>query len=251
MAGFPGAVLHTIPLARFGGPVVGNAGATLAVRVGLRRSCSATTGVLAGGVALWYNGAPVDSGAQRDAGSRFSATVGGLQDDFFLRSDPPFSLSRDAGRSRTAVTLNVNSNLACPLRPFVTIGTWSMVLPGAGLSGAWSEQPTQRCTRTGVTVRCDVDATLFVFNPGSATAERSVVRVYLSDDDVLDPGDRLVEQGLRVGALAAGEGAEVSVHVRLHGEGASGKFLIGVVDATDVVAEANEANNVVASDPIP
>lgn len=202
-------------------------------------------------MALWYDGAPIDSGAQRDAGSRFSATIDGLTDDFFLPRDPAFSLSRDAGTGRTPATVSLDSSVACPLRPFTTAGTWTMTLPGAGLSGAWIAQPTQRCRGVGANAHCRVEARLCVFNPGTATAARSIAQVYLSDDMLLDAGDRMVERALHVHELDAGEDDEVKVGFHLRGETATGRFLIAVVDATDEVAEANEVNNVVVSAPIP
>jgi uncharacterized membrane protein len=126
-----------------------------------------------------------------------------------------------------------------------------MVLPGAGLSGEWSGQPTERCVGNGPGAHCDVRATLRVFNPGPATAGRSIAQVALSADEVLDAGDELVDPALRIRSLDAGESDEVGVHFRVDGESAAGRFLIAVVDATNAVAEANEANNVVVSAPIP
>ena len=249
--GFLGALLHTVPLARIGGPVAGNAGETLAIEVALRRSCSGPVTPVSGRVAFWYDGLPIDSGPQRDAGSRFTATVGGLPDDFFPRNSPPFALSRQAGDRSTSISVALDSTSLCPARPFTPVSTWTMVLPGPGLSGEWIAQPTQRCVGGGAGAHCDVSATLRVFNPGSTIAGRTIAQVYLSADEFLDAGDQLVEPALNVKKLDAGEGDEVGVRFRIDGGGAAGKFLIGVVDATDVVAEANEANNVVVSAPIP
>lgn len=87
----------------------------LSVRVG------ATSGHNSGTARLWYNGAAIDSGASRDAGSRFDATIAGSTSDYFLRS-PGFTLSTTAGSSRTSVDKLVSNSGG---NPWVAFGTWS------------------------------------------------------------------------------------------------------------------------------
>ena len=77
-----------------------------------------------GPVRLWFNGAAIDSGARRDAGSRFGATIDDETVDYFLRSG--FALSTTAGASRQYVDVNVDSRVACPSRPFTTFGVWTI-----------------------------------------------------------------------------------------------------------------------------
>jgi hypothetical protein len=75
--------------------------------------------------------------------------------------------------------------------------------------------------------------------------------VFLSEDQILDENDLLLEEGA-IGALQAGETKMRQVNVNLpDGTSASGMFGIAFVDATDVVPETNEENNIVVSDPIP
>jgi hypothetical protein len=106
-------------------------------------------------------------------------------------------------------------------------------------------------TETRYETRCNLAATLAVFNPGSETAERSILQVFLSLDETLDAGDQLVKEDHNVGPLGPGENEEFAIKFRLKGQSATGDFLIGVVDATTVVQELNENNNVIVSAPIP
>ena len=97
--------------------------AELQFRVSVRRTCSGG-GHNSGPVRLWFNGAAIDSGTRRDAGSRFGATIDDEAVDYFLRSG--FALSTTAGASRQYVDVNVDSRVACPGRPFTTFGVWTI-----------------------------------------------------------------------------------------------------------------------------
>jgi hypothetical protein len=125
-SGFNNAILNTIPLSLTGGPVLVGSGDALKIKVSARRTCFGT-GHVSGTPRLWHNGQAVDSGATRDAGSRFDATIGGTTSDYFLRSG--FALSTTAGSSRTSADAFVNSSAPCPARPFTSFGAWSSTLP--------------------------------------------------------------------------------------------------------------------------
>ena len=103
------------------------AGAQLAFDVSARRTCSAVVGHNAGVAREWYNGAAIDSGAGRDAGSRLPLTFAGTTSTYFLRN--AFALSTVAGSERQPLDVKINSKSACPARPFVPFGTWSVVVP--------------------------------------------------------------------------------------------------------------------------
>jgi hypothetical protein len=75
----------------------------------------------------WYNGAAIDTGAQRDAGSRVAVTLGGQVVDVFQR--PLFLLLPSDGNVRLAADVAVNSDVACPARPYVPFGVWSIIVP--------------------------------------------------------------------------------------------------------------------------
>jgi FG-GAP repeat len=125
-SGFGNALLNTIPLSLTAGPVSAPSGAQLSIKVSARRTCFGA-GHNSGTARLWYDGQPVDSGAGRDAGTRFDATIGGTTSDEFLRSGA--ALSTAAGSSRTSADALVNSSAPCPARPFTSFGTWSSTLP--------------------------------------------------------------------------------------------------------------------------
>jgi hypothetical protein len=121
-SGFNGTVLNTIDLALSDGPVSLSPDDQLLFRVSVRSTCFGG-GHRAGTVRLWYNGAAIDSGPTRDAGSRFDATVDGSTEDFHLRTG--FTLSTTPGAAPTSIDALVNSGAPCPNRPFIPFGTWS------------------------------------------------------------------------------------------------------------------------------
>ena len=124
-SGFNNAILNTIPLTLFG-PVPNTSGQQLSIKVSARRTCTGP-GHASGRPRLWYNGKPIDSGATRDAGSRFDATNGGSNFDYFLRTGS--ALSTQSGTAKTSVDVLVDSTSACPARPFTAWGTWNITLP--------------------------------------------------------------------------------------------------------------------------
>lgn len=121
-SGFSGALLNTINLTLIGSPTL-SPGDQLLLRASVRRTCTGG-GHAAGTARLWYNGAKIDSGATRDAGSRFDATINVTNSDYFLRTG--FVLSTTAGAARTSIDKPVDSSASCPNRPFVEFGTWSI-----------------------------------------------------------------------------------------------------------------------------
>lgn len=120
-SGFNNAKLNSIPLT-LTAPVPVSPGDTLRVDVLVRNACSGSA-KNSGTARLWYNGQPKDSGATRDAGSRFDATIGGTSSDYFLRE--AFALSTTAGTSR----LVVDKAAGAKCGPFASFGSWSTTLP--------------------------------------------------------------------------------------------------------------------------
>jgi hypothetical protein len=125
-SGFNNALLRTIPLALSNGSVEVPAGAELVIKVLVRRTCSGG-GHNSGTVRLWYNGAAIDTGSARNAGSRFDATIDGVSTDYFLRTGA--ALDEMAGTAQTFVDAAVNSAQPCPARPFISFGAWSLIVP--------------------------------------------------------------------------------------------------------------------------
>ena len=125
-SGFNNAVLHNVTLALASANIVVDPGSVLTFRPSVRRTCSGG-GHNSGAVRFWYDGPAVDAGASRNAGSRFSATIQSATSDWFMRS--PSLLSTTAGTVRTFADVTVNSNMACPARPYTSLGEWSVTVP--------------------------------------------------------------------------------------------------------------------------
>jgi FG-GAP repeat/CARDB len=117
---------------------------------------------------------------------------------------------------------------------------------GPGFSGVWQSASfdlRRRADRFDSRVRGE----LVVFNPGGEPAADSVVEIWLSNDDQLSSNDTLVHRERRFKALKPGESRVLKFSTIVEGQNAYGKRLIGSLDATNVVAEANETNNIVVS----
>jgi YVTN family beta-propeller protein len=125
-SGFNNARFNTIPLSLTGGPASLPANAQLTFRLSVRRTCFGA-GHNSGTPRLWFNGQPVDSGANADAGSRFSGTIANSTTTYYPRTG--FTLNTTAGSSRELVDTPVNSSVACPGRPFNPFGSWSTTVP--------------------------------------------------------------------------------------------------------------------------
>ncbi len=120
-SGFNNAKLDAIPLT-LPAPVAVSTGDSLSIEVFARNACVGS-GHNNGRARLWFNGQPTDTGAARDAGSRFDATIAGSNSDYFLRSTS--TLSTTAGASK--VSADVAAGAKCS--PFVSFGTWTTTLP--------------------------------------------------------------------------------------------------------------------------
>jgi hypothetical protein len=120
-SGFSNAILDTISLTLTSGPVAVASGDRFAIEISARNACSGSS-KSSGRARLWYNGAKIDTGAARNAGSRFDATIGGSISDYFLRANS--ALSKTAGSARTSVDAAVGARCG----PFVSLGTWSTTL---------------------------------------------------------------------------------------------------------------------------
>lgn len=125
-SGFNNALLHTIPLTLSSGEVTLELGDRLVFRISVRRTCFGG-GHASGAVRLWYNGKAIDTGAARDAASRFHAIVDGTNVPYYLRTGS--ELHTAAGASRTSIDKSVNSSVACSNRQFATLATWSTISP--------------------------------------------------------------------------------------------------------------------------
>jgi hypothetical protein len=119
---------------------------------------------------------------------------------------------------------------------------------GPGLTGTWQEM-VQTC-KEGKRLRCRLQGTFEVINPGTQAAPHTALRFFLSADPILDPSDALLSE-VGVGELKPGETKRRHLNVHLpEGISASGQFVIASTDADNVVAETDEENNIVPFGPI-
>lgn len=122
---FRTAVFDTVSLT-LSTPTAAPLGTTFSIRASVRVSCSTAGTGISGAARLWYNGQPIDTGRRKDAGSRFDATIGGVNSNYFLR--PVFALATTAGTARQFIDLPVSDGAGCPARPFTPFGIWSTTL---------------------------------------------------------------------------------------------------------------------------
>jgi hypothetical protein len=109
-SGFNNAVLDTINMA-LSGAVPINPGDTLSLRLSVR---VASTGHRSGTARLWFNDAA--------ANSRFSATIAGAPNSYFLRSGSTLTATAGSGPKST---IDVFVDRAVGGNPFKPFGTWS------------------------------------------------------------------------------------------------------------------------------
>jgi uncharacterized delta-60 repeat protein len=115
----------------------------------------------------------------------------------------------------------------------------------ADLTVAWRKSPTQKCADAG----CTVKGTLLVWNAGAQPAAKTTVRLYASDDTLLDAGDELLTE-LPLSALKGGVGKSPAFKAR-SATSLAGRRLLAVVDEAGLVAEKDETNQVAASAVVP
>jgi hypothetical protein len=124
--------------------------------------------------------------------------------------------------------------------------TNSSQTPLPGLTGRWDDDLSLWCRGAS----CGLTGTFTAINPSLGPTPRVALRFYLSDDDVFDAADLLIDQ-MPVRPLDMNESQVRKLNVVLpENVDAAGHFVIAFVDADDIVEELNEANNVVVSPPI-
>lgn len=124
--------------------------------------------------------------------------------------------------------------------PAVAIGspdTWVEIASPPDLEVVSVEGPTTATSGTDVTVNYTVRSAVT-----GASSASALVALYLSADDVVDPGDVSLGEGTHL--LKPGEAASGSITARLPASVATGSYrYLAVVDPLQVVAEADESNN--------
>ncbi len=151
--------------------------------------------------------------------------------------------SGDCSWKELTVTVTIDTDKTCT-------ATFSPA-SGPDLTGSWARL-THSCKNTPAGLKCKLKGTLTVENRGNRPAPPGApVYFYLSSDGSWDSGDSLL-RSVELGALNAGQSKTRKFNYTLPlGQSAQGKYVIAWIDATDSVAEINEANNIVVSSQIP
>ena len=125
--------------------------------------------------------------------------------------------------------------------------------PAAGpdLTGSWVSL-TQTCKTVRGVQRCTLTGSFVVRNRGNRPAPPSTLRLFLSTNKRFEPAQDQRLKSLAVGALQPKQKQPRTVTIALPaGSRATGKFVLAVVDATNVVTETNENNNVIVFGSLP
>jgi uncharacterized repeat protein (TIGR01451 family) len=150
---------------------------------------------------------------------------------------------RPKSKGRAEALLQITSNDT--LNPVVEVRMQGTGVAGKpDLTGRWKSL-TQTCDGE----KCRIRGVFKERNKGSRKAGPSLTRFFLSDDAVLDSGDILLKESV-LSSLQRKKMKTIRVAAGIQGN-ASGKYVIGVVDATKAVVEASEKNNNVVSGAIP
>lgn len=129
--------------------------------------------------------------------------------------------------------------------------TFNLITTSPDLTGTWRSL-TQRCKGEGATQQCRLKGKVQARNLGTRKAlTASFLRFYLSADPVWDGGDTLLQQ-VTISALKAGKAKSKKIKQYLPiSQTASGQYVLAVLDATGLIVEQNETNNVLVFGPIP
>ncbi len=106
------------------------------------------------------------------------------------------------------------------------------------LSGSWTWIRKSGPDKRGI---YKVSGSLSLSNTGAVPANNAVVNVYLSDNSTYEPGDTLIASlnyGSLKGKITKGKSFNLTTK-----KNPSGKYVIGVIDPSNIVKESNETNN--------
>jgi hypothetical protein len=142
-----------------------------------------------------------------------------------------------------------NSVVPDPANNEATATVTARPAPAADLTGDWAGVE-QQCVRLRTGLHCTLRGTLHLRNPGDRDAPASVIRFFLSADQVPDRQDRPLKAAA-TGILTRGGMRSIRLSAALpDGIRAGGKYVIAVLDAENAVPEADEGNNVIVFGPI-
>jgi len=168
-----------------------------------------------------------------------------------------WSSSASASKSwSTPNTYSVKPQARCSVDTSV-MSDWSPGLSvtistiGPDLAGSWTIPVTQTCRTIGKNEWCRLKGIFTVINLGNRDASSTYVKFYLSDNNTYEEGDMLLKSFSK-GKLKPGKSKKINVSYNLpRGQSASGKYIIGFIDQSNVIGDVNVGNNVISYGPIP
>jgi hypothetical protein len=117
--------------------------------------------------------------------------------------------------------------------------------PSPDLTGQWNSLE-QTCNNTMKGIKCKIKGKVNIQNIGQINAKTSYVRFYLSEDEFYDNGDSYLKQ-VATGSVKTGKSKNKTLSYSLStGINASGKYILSVIDAYNIIPESDETNNVVS-----
>jgi C1A family cysteine protease len=121
---------------------------------------------------------------------------------------------------------------------------------GPDFTGKWILLDNQ-CKNTKKGLKCKIKGKFVIQNNGNQDARSSSIRFYLSNDNIYDGGDTLLKK-VSVAKIKTGRSTQKSFSYSFpYGASPSGKYIIAIVDADNIVAEVRETNNNIVFGPLP
>ncbi len=119
------------------------------------------------------------------------------------------------------------------------------------LTGMFKMPPFLDCrTNKKGQANCNLLSWFVLQNLGDIDAKKVTVRFVLSEDQILDAGDKKL-RGYKFKKVAAGAMIQVDPRFKNKKLDAAGKYIIAIIDEKNKVAECNEDNNTIVSPQIP
>ncbi len=127
--------------------------------------------------------------------------------------------------------------------------TFNTSVPSPDLTGQWTFF-NQICKTKKEGVQCKIKGNILIQNIGHLDAQTSFVAYYLSNDSTYDNSDKFLKQ-VSTGKVKVvkDKNKKLSYTFPL-GESATGKYVIAIIDASNIVNESNEGNNNILYGPI-
>jgi len=132
----------------------------------------------------------------------------------------------------------------------ITASAMPSISSAPDLTGTWKSL-IQTCKTSAKGVKCVIKGKLSILNNGQQEAKASVVKFYLSDNNVIESTDKLFKK-VNTGKIKAGKSKDTSISYSLPaGTSATGKYVIAQIDANNAVLEVDETNNNISFGPLP